>query len=82
MLLEAHKWTGESALADGIVDAIAPPSDLFAVALAMATRWAPKAKMGVYGVMRQELYGQATEAFQRISYVHSKRTSRDALIKL
>lgn len=82
MLLEAHKWTGESALADGIVDTIAAPEDMFEVALEMARKWAPKAKMGVYGVLRAELYGDALKAFQRISYVHSRSTNRKALAKL
>jgi len=82
MLLEAHRWTGETALADGIVDEIAPPEKMFDVALELAQRWAPKAKMGVYGVLRGELYGQALEKFQGISYVHSRSTSRAALAKL
>lgn len=82
MLLEAHKWTGEQALADGIVDTIAPPEHMFEVALEIAQKWAPKAKMGVYGVLRAELYGDALKAFQRISFVHGRSTSRKALVKL
>lgn len=82
MLLEAHKWTGEEALADGVVDAIAPPNEMFEVALDMAKKWAPKAKMGVYGVLRSELWGDATRAFQGISYVHSRSTNRKAMVKL
>ena len=46
MLLEAHKWTGKEALDDGIVDAIAEPENMFDVALELARKWAPKAKMG------------------------------------
>lgn len=46
MLLEAHKWTGKEALEDGIVDAVAEPDQMFDVALEMANKWAPKAKMG------------------------------------
>jgi len=46
MLLEAHRWTGKDALQDGVVDAIAPPDKMFDVALEMANKWAPKAKMG------------------------------------
>ena len=82
MLLEAHKWTGESALADGIVDAISPPAQMFNVAVELAQKWAPKAKMGVYGVLRAELYGDALKAFQEISFVHSRSTNRRALAKL
>jgi enoyl-CoA hydratase/carnithine racemase len=82
MLLEAHRWTGEEALADGLVDCIASPDKMFDAALELARKWAPKAKAGVYGVLRNELYGEADKAFQAISYVHSKRTNRRALTKL
>lgn len=46
MLLEAHKWTAEEALQDGIVDAIAEPDRMLDEALEIAAKWAPKAKMG------------------------------------
>jgi enoyl-CoA hydratase/carnithine racemase len=46
MLLEAHRWTGKEALQDGIVDVIAEPEKMFDVALVLAQKWAPKAKMG------------------------------------
>jgi len=82
MLLEAHKWTGEQAFQDGIVDAIAPPDQMFDVALELAEKWAPKAKMGVYGVLRAELWGDAARKFQGISYVHSRQTSRPPLAKI
>jgi len=82
MLLEAHRWTGEEALADGIVDAVAPPEGMLEAALELAQQWAPKAKMGVYGVLRHELWGEAAEKMQRVSYVHSRATSRKALLKL
>lgn len=82
MLLEAHKWTGEEALKDGIVDQIAVPEKMFDVALVIAETWAPKSKAGVYGVLRGELYGEADRMFQSISYVHSRRTNRKALVKL
>ena len=45
MLLEAHRWTGKEALKDGIVDAVAEPEDMFNVAMELAQKWAPKAKM-------------------------------------
>jgi enoyl-CoA hydratase/carnithine racemase len=82
MLLEAHRWTGEEALADGIVDFIAPPDKMFDVAMNLAKKWASKAKMGVYGVLRSELYGEAEKKFQGISYVHSRATTRPALAKI
>jgi enoyl-CoA hydratase/carnithine racemase len=46
MLLEAHRWTGKEALEDGIVDAVAEPEQMFDVAMELAQKWAPKAKMG------------------------------------
>ncbi|OBT71340.1 hypothetical protein VF21_09647 [Pseudogymnoascus sp. 05NY08] len=46
MVLEAHKWTGKEALVDGLVDAVALSEDMFGVALEIARKWAPKAKMG------------------------------------
>lgn len=49
MLLEAHKWTGKEALADGIVDVVAEPERMFEVAMELAEKWAPKAKMGYVG---------------------------------
>jgi enoyl-CoA hydratase/carnithine racemase len=82
MLLEAHKWTGQEALADGIVDAVAEPHEMFDVALKLAQTWAPKAKMGVYSMLRNELWGEAMEKFKRISYVHGRRTSQPARAKL
>ena len=82
MLLEAHRWTGKEALKDGVVDAIATPDTMLQVALDLANKWAPKARMGVYGVLRAELWGDAAKKFQKISYVHSRRTSRPALVKI
>ncbi len=46
MLLEAHRWTGKEALADGIVHAVAEPEQMLDAALEMGRKWAPKAKMG------------------------------------
>jgi enoyl-CoA hydratase/carnithine racemase len=82
MLLEAHKWTATEALADGIIDYAVPPEKMLDVALEVAQKWAPKAKMGVYALLRGELYGEALAAFQKISYVHGRMTSRPALVKL
>jgi Delta3-Delta2-enoyl-CoA isomerase len=82
VLLEAHKFTGKEALEHGIVDEIGEKDELEAKALAMAEKWAPKAKMGVYGVLRQELWGEASIAFRRISYVHHRETGRPAKAKI
>jgi len=82
MLLEAHRWTGNEALADGIVDAVAEPEQMLDKAIELAGQWAPKAKMGVYSLLRNELWGEATEKFQRISYVHGRMTSKPAKAKI
>merc|ERR1712070_834740 len=82
MLLEAHRWTGKEALEDGIVDAVAEPDKMFDVAMELAKQWAPKAKMGVYSLLRNELYGEAGRAFRDISYIHGKPTDRPAKAKI
>ena len=82
MLLEAHRWTGEEALKDGIVDAIAEPDQMLDAAIELGRKVAPKAKMGVYATLREELWGEALEKFGRISYVHGRETSRPAKAKL
>ncbi|KAB8222573.1 ClpP/crotonase-like domain-containing protein [Aspergillus novoparasiticus] len=46
VLLEGHRFTGEEALRDGLVDFIAQPDDMLAVAFELAAKWAPKAKAG------------------------------------
>jgi enoyl-CoA hydratase/carnithine racemase len=78
MLLEGHKWTSQEAFKDGIVDSIVGPDKLFKTAMTFAERVSPKAKAGVYGLLRSELYGEADRMFQSISHVHSRPTSRQA----
>lgn len=82
VLLEAHRYKGPEACKDGIVDVVATPETMFDVALEMAEKWKAKAKMGVYGVLRNELVGEATSAYQRISYVHHRATGREAKVKI
>ncbi|KAK3702907.1 hypothetical protein LTR37_014756 [Vermiconidia calcicola] len=82
MLLEAHRWTGTEALKDGVVDAIAEPEKMFDVAMEMAKKWAPKAKMDVYGILRNELYGEAGKAFREISYNYARRADKPAKAKI
>ncbi|PGG97082.1 hypothetical protein AJ80_09743 [Polytolypa hystricis UAMH7299] len=82
MLLEAYKWTGKEALTDGIVDQIAEPEDMLGAAIEVARKWAPKGRMGVYGVLRQELWGEAARKFQSISYVHHRSTILPAKAKV
>lgn len=82
ILLEAHKYTSKEAFADGIVDQICPPDTMLEAAINMAEKWKSKAKMGVYGLLRDELWGRATEAYARNSYVHRKETAREPKVKL
>lgn len=82
MLLEADRWTGEQALADGIVDEIAEPDKMFDKALELARRLAPRAKMGVFSLLRNELYGEAGKAFREISYVYGRPVGSPAKAKI
>ena len=82
VLLEAHKFTGKEALADGIVDWIGPHEELMEKALEVAEQWKGKAKMGVYGLLRNELWGAATKYYARNSYVHRKDTAAKPKVKL
>jgi len=82
MLLEAHKWTGEAALKDGIVDEICPPEKMRQRAVEFAATIAPRATMGVYGLLRSELWGEALDNFKAISYVHRKRVGTAAKAKI
>ncbi|SCO82630.1 uncharacterized protein FRV6_06843 [Fusarium oxysporum] len=82
VILQGHKFTSSEALAFGIVDEIASPKEMLNRALQFANRAKSKAKIGVYGLLRGELYGEALRAFQQISYVHSQLNSRQAKVKL
>ncbi|ORX95658.1 ClpP/crotonase-like domain-containing protein [Clohesyomyces aquaticus] len=55
MLFEGHRWTGKEAPKDGVVDFIAHPDKMLEAALELGQRLSPKAKAGVYGVLRSEL---------------------------
>lgn len=82
MLLEAHKWTGKEAYEDGIVDEIADPEEMLDAAIKLAEKWKSKSKMGVYALLRTELWGEALEKFKAISYVHSRRVGTAAKAKI
>ncbi|EXJ53610.1 uncharacterized protein A1O5_13177 [Cladophialophora psammophila CBS 110553] len=82
VILEAHRYTGKEALEDGIVDVIASPDKMLEEAIKIAEQWKAKAKMGVYGLLRNELWDQAHSAYQAVSYVHSRQTSREPKVKL
>ncbi|KAE8311394.1 ClpP/crotonase-like domain-containing protein [Aspergillus transmontanensis] len=82
VLLEGHRFTGEEALRDGLVDFIAQPDDMLAVAFELAAKWAPKAKAGVYALLRSELNGEMTRAVQQISHVYGRSTFLPGKTKL
>ncbi|KAI4681770.1 uncharacterized protein J4E84_007366 [Alternaria hordeiaustralica] len=82
MLLEAHRWTGKEAYEDGIVDEIADPEVMLEVALKKARDVQGRAKMGVYSVLRNELWGEAAEKIRGICYVHGKRVTAPAKAKI
>jgi enoyl-CoA hydratase/carnithine racemase len=70
MILEAHRWKPEEALKDGIVDLVIGESQMIEKAKELARKWKGKAKAGAYGVLRNELWGEAGKAFREISFVH------------
>ncbi len=61
---------------------MAPPEEMFEVALEVARQWAPKAKMGVYGTLRNELVGEAAKSFREIAYNYSRAADRPAKAKI
>ena len=82
MLLEAHKWTGKQALEDGIVDEIAEPEEMLERALEKARSIQGRAKMGVYSLLRNELWGEAAEKLKGICYVHGRIVTPPAKAKI
>lgn len=72
MVLEAHRWTPEAALRDGIVDLVVGETEMVDQAKEVAEKWKVKAKAGAYGVLRNELWGEAGKAFREISFVHNR----------
>ena len=82
MLLEAHRWTGKEALDDGIVDEVAEPGEMLDVALKKAREVQGRARMGVYALLRNELWGEAAERLRSISYVHGRVVTAPAKAKI
>jgi Delta3-Delta2-enoyl-CoA isomerase len=82
VLLEAHKYTSKGALEDGIVDTIAEPEVMLEEALKLGRLWKSKAKMGVYAMLRDELWGEARRHYAFNSHVHRMPTSREPKVKL
>lgn len=70
VLLEGHRFTGKEALADEIVDAIAPPESMFQLALVQAEKWKVKARKGVYGPLRAELLLEPRQRLKASSNLH------------
>jgi hypothetical protein len=70
VLLERHRFTGKEALADEIVDAIAPPKSMFQLALDQAEKWKVKARKGVYGHLRAELLLEPRQRLKASFNVH------------
>lgn len=79
MLLEAHRWTADEAEKDGVIDEAVNSDVLLQKAIEKARAMAPKAKMGVYALLRNELYGEALEALQKVAHRHH-RTSGGRLV--
>ncbi|KAF2677203.1 ClpP/crotonase [Lentithecium fluviatile CBS 122367] len=82
MLLEAHRWTGKEALEDGIVDEVANPKVMLEAALKKAREVQGRARMGVYSLLRNELWGEAAERLRAISYVHGRVVSAPAKARI
>ncbi|KAH9881504.1 hypothetical protein IAQ61_000229 [Plenodomus lingam] len=82
MLLEAHRWTGKEAYEDGIVDDVAAPKDMLEVAMTKARHIQGKSKMGVYSLLRNELWGEAAEKIRGICYVHGRMVTAPAKAKI
>jgi len=57
---EGHRFEAEEALRAGLVDALAPsPDETIAMALKLAESVAPKARSGVWGAMKIQMYRTA-----------------------
>jgi Delta3-Delta2-enoyl-CoA isomerase len=72
MLLRAHRWTAKEAVVDGVIDEAVEPDKMMARAIEMAKEEAPRGKAGVYGVLRNELYGDAFRQLQLVSHRHHR----------
>jgi hypothetical protein len=55
---------------------------MFKAALKKAKAVQGRAKMGVYSVLRNELWGEAAEKIRSICYVHGKRVTAPAKAKI
>ncbi|RKP11742.1 ClpP/crotonase-like domain-containing protein [Piptocephalis cylindrospora] len=61
-LLHARRFNATESLELGLVDAIAPESDILGRALDLASSYAPKARAGrVYGMLKEEMWRDAAD---------------------
>jgi enoyl-CoA hydratase/carnithine racemase len=69
VMLEGYRFTGEEALANGMVDALGKDGeDSWKQAVSIAGKWAPKARAGpYYGQIKRECWSKAVETLSRES---------------
>jgi enoyl-CoA hydratase/carnithine racemase len=82
MLLEAHRWTAEEAVKEGVIDEAVEPENMMSRAIELARELAPRAKMGVYALLRNELYGEASRQLQQLTYRHHRPASLPPRVKI
>ena len=62
LLLQGHRYKADEALANQLVDAVAPNVDeTIAVAKQLATRLSAKTKANSYGLLKQEMYRSVSD---------------------
>ena len=82
MLLQAHRWTAEEAVAGGIIDEAVDPEKMRARAVELAKEHAPRAKAGVFALLRNEPYGQASRQLQLLSHRHHRLAGGQSRTKI
>ena len=82
MLLQAHRWIAEEAVADGIIDEAVDPQKIRARAIEVAKEHAPRAKAGVFALLRNEPYGQASRQLQLLSHRHHRLAGGQSRTKI
>jgi Delta3-Delta2-enoyl-CoA isomerase len=71
--LEGHRFTPQEALAEGLLDYIAPSAEVLNKAIEIAEGIAPNARTGVWGLMKRDLYMNVLEACVRDNRVINAR---------
>ncbi|KAL9619618.1 MAG: hypothetical protein Q9160_005805 [Pyrenula sp. 1 TL-2023] len=78
MLLEGERWGGREARREGIVDETGETGEgVQKKAREVAARVAERAKGGVYGVLRGELWRGVGEGLRAVSGVHARRVGSE-----